>query len=202
MKDNDKNMVSTEEITADEKQTAKKRTPVEFVFHLLKDYFYLYGGPLIAIILGLVIFQFGIVPTGSMEPNYHAGSFYVAFRLIDTDDIARGTPVVFKREDGIMYFKRVIGLPGDTISFEDGNVYINGEELDESVYLEPDVPTSAGYRDEYVIPDGCYFMLGDNRQYSLDARYWDNPFISSDAISGRVLFTVKLPFWNAISTNA
>ena len=201
MKDNDKNMALTEEVTADEKQTPKKRTPVEFVFHLLKDYFYLYGGPMIAIILGLVIFQFGIVPTGSMEPNYHAGSFYVAFRLIDTDDIARGTPVVFKREDGIMYFKRVIGLPGDTISFEDGNVYINGEELDESAYLGPDVPTSAGYCDEYVIPDGCYFMLGDNRQYSLDARYWDNPFISSDAISGRVLFTVKLPFWNAISND-
>lgn len=201
VENNDKNMVTTEEMTAQEEQAPKKRTPVEWVLHILKEYFYLYGGPLIAIILGLVIFQFGVVPTGSMEPNYHAGSFFVAFRLIDTENLDRGTPVVFKREDGVVYFKRAIGLPGDTITFADGNVYINGEELDESAYLEDGIPTDAGYCDEYLVPDGCYFMLGDNRLYSIDARYWENPYISADAISGRVLFTVKIPFWNAISGN-
>ena len=69
VENNDKNMVTTEEMAAQEEQAPKKRTPVEWVLHILKEYFYLYGGPLIAIILGLVIFQFGVVPTGSMEPN-------------------------------------------------------------------------------------------------------------------------------------
>lgn len=184
-----------------EVKTPEKRSILGVVLRFLKNNFYLYGGPLIAAILGLVIFLFGIVPTGSMEPNYHAGSFFLAYRLIDTDNIERCTPVVFDM-DGTVFFKRVIGLPGDTVSFEDGSVYINGEKLDESAYLDASVWTDAGYQQEYVVPAGCYFMMGDNRGNSLDARYWDNPFISADKVKGKVLFTVKIPFWNVAGSNS
>ena len=73
------------------------------------------------------------------------------------------------------YIKRVIALPGEHVEIKEGNVYINGEELDEP-YLQDgivtDIVTETGYVgfDDFIVPENCVFAMGDNRNHSTDCR--------------------------------
>jgi signal peptidase I len=97
------------------------------------------------------------------------------------------------------YIKRVIGMPGDYIKIENGKVYLNGEELDESAYLKDDVTTDASgdnYFKELKVPEGYVFVMGDNRAESGDSRRFG--CIPINKIEGKVL----IRFWpfNKIGT--
>ena len=83
--------------------------------------------------------------------------------------------------------KRVIGLPGETVNIVDGKVYIDGSDtpLDEPYLAEP----MEGSYGPYTVPEGCYFMLGDNRNNSQDARFWQNKYVAKDKIIAKVLFS-------------
>ena len=85
------------------------------------------------------------------------------------------------------YVKRIIGMPGDTIDIVDGKVYLNGSDtpLDEPYLHEPMEPEEPQH---YEVPDGCYFMLGDNRNYSNDARRWTHKYVKRDKLVAKVLF--------------
>lgn len=74
------------------------------------------------------------------------------------------------KEPRSRYVKRVIGLPGDIISMKNGLVYINGEQLEEDYALGD--TRSHSLLDSIVVPEGCVFVLGDNRESSLDSRYF------------------------------
>ena len=119
-----------------------------------------------------------------------ADSVFVGLRVLDRDNIERGTPVLFHFGD-VIYVKRAIGLSGDTVSFADGFVYINGTVLDETEYLNVSVRTESD-TETFSVPYGCYLMLGDNRAVSYDARYWPDPYTPSEDIVGRILFSVRL----------
>lgn len=68
------------------------------------------------------------------------------------------------------YIKRVIALPGEHVEIKDGNVYINGEQLEES-YLQEGIVTDVGIGyDDFVVPENCVFAMGDNRNHSTDCR--------------------------------
>ena len=84
-----------------------------------------------------------------------------------------------------LFIKRLIGLPGETVEIRDGKVYINGsdEPLDDS--FVPEVPT--GNYGPYKVPETSYVMLGDNREYSRDSRFWKNTFVSFDEIVGKAI---------------
>lgn len=169
---------------------------VQFV----KDYIYIPASIVAALILGGVVFLFGIIPTESMEPTYKAGSVFVGFRLIDKEELARGDTVMFRFGQEI-YVKRVIGLPGETISFSDGKVFINGELYDESTYLDKNVKTYASTKtSEYQIPANAYFVMGDNRENSYDSRFWDNPFVEFDSVIAKPLFVLGIPFLASATT--
>ena len=96
--------------------------------------------------------------------------------------------VIFKYPDdpSKIFIKRVIGLPGETVEVKDGKVYIDGAEkpLDDSFCNE--VPI--GDFGTYEVPQNCYFMMGDNRNNSLDSRYWKKHFVEKDAILAKAVF--------------
>lgn len=129
------------------------------------------------------------VPTGSMENTIMPGDRLIGNRLAYIKEgPERGDVVVFRYPDDedILYVKRVIGLPGETVVIQDGKVYIDGEELEET-YLKEEWTVATG---PYIfeVPEGCYLMLGDNRNNSKDARYWDNTYVALDKILGKALF--------------
>jgi signal peptidase I len=86
------------------------------------------------------------------------------------------------------YIKRIIGLPGETVRISDGHVYINGVRL-----LEPYVAAPTNYFNEWTVPEGQLFVLGDNRNNSADSHAWG--FLPEENILGKAL-VVYWPFAN------
>lgn len=129
------------------------------------------------------------VPTGSMENNIMPKDRIVAFRLSYLfSKPERFDIIVFKFPDNEkdLFVKRVIGLPGETLEIKDGKVYVDGSEepLDDSFTKE----TPTDDFGPYTVPDGHYFMMGDNRNRSADSRYWNNTYLSEKKILGKVVF--------------
>ncbi len=153
---------------------------------------------IITVIIGKLLTVYivltGFVPTGSMENMIMTNDRILANRTAYwNSEPERGDIVVFyapdeKANGEIKYYvKRIIGLPGETVSVKDGSVYIDGNILNEP-YLE--VSTNEGR--EYVVPEGCYFMMGDNRNSSYDSRFWNNKFVPKEDICGKVFLKYSL----------
>jgi signal peptidase I len=144
----------------------------------------------VAIVLALLINRFVIYrvssPTGSMENTFMINDKVFIFRLAYLfSEPKRGDIVVFEAPDKPEedYIKRIIGLPGETVQGIDGVVYINGEPLEEDYLKEP----MYGSFGPYTVPEGHYFMMGDNRNESLDARLWNNKFVAFKKIRGKAV---------------
>lgn len=154
----------------------------------------------VAIIIALFLKNFVIinatVPTGSMENTIMTNDCIMGFRLAYTiSEPKRGDIIIFKYPDDETqkYVKRIIGLPGDNIYIENGEIYINGSvtPYQESYLKEEWVIANGPY--EFQVPEDSYLVLGDNRNNSLDARYWTNKYVTKDKIIGKALF-VYFPF--------
>ena len=165
----------------------------------------------IAVILALFVRTWAVqafkIPTGSMENNLLIGDHLLVNKfvfgpanaervLLPMRDIRRQDIVVFKYPDEPErdFIKRVIGLPGETVELRNKKVYINGRPLDEPYvhFLEPashsQEITSFDVRERYGpvrVPEGQYFVMGDNRDNSQDSRYWG--FLPRHYIKGRAL---------------
>ncbi|MDE7418565.1 MAG: signal peptidase I [Lachnospiraceae bacterium] len=127
-----------------------------------------------------------LVPTGSMEQTVMTGSRIIINRLAYVyHEPQRGDIVTFYYPDDgeTLYLKRIMGLPGEVIEGIDGKVYIDGK-------LISDFTQNKFYVDfgPYEIPEGCYFMMGDNRSNSWDSRYWTNKFVEIGDIIGKAEF--------------
>ncbi len=183
-------------------ETEKKST--------LREY---YEALLIAIIFvnfaRIFAFQAFKIPTGSMEDNLKVGDHIIVNKFIygpvpkpwmsilPLREIKRGDIIVFRYplQPDTDYVKRVIGLPGDTITERDKKVYINGKALDEPYVIhedpmvypnQPALPEPYRSRDQYgpyTVPEGQYFAMGDNRDRSSDSRYWGT--VPRSMIKGR-----------------
>ncbi len=164
----------------------------------------------IAVVLALVIRTYIIqafkIPSGSMEETLQIGDhllvnkFIYGTKLPFTDtrilalrDVQRGDVIVFRYpEDETKFFiKRVIGLPGDTIEVVNKVVYLNGEPYitptahndDPNIYPAELMPRDNLGR--VTVPDDSYFVMGDNRDHSLDSRYWG--FVKRQKIQGKAV---------------
>lgn len=135
-----------------------------------------------------------VVQSGSMEPKLETGNTVIYNRLAYVNnEPQRGDVIVFYSEEYNSYFgKRIIGVPGDVIKFKDGYVVINNQFCDETLYIASDVETNC--TKEFEVPEGCYFLLGDNREYSNDSRYWEQPYISKDQIKGKYMGQINFSF--------
>ena len=110
-------------------------------------------------------------------------------------DPQRGDIVIFRAPDdeSTPYIKRIIGLPGETVSIRDGNIYID----DNTVPLEENYLTRDWTKDNdgyiFLVPENSYFVLGDNRDNSYDARFWTKTFLPRENILARAEF-IYSPF--------
>lgn len=158
---------------------------------VLKEIFDWLAVIVIAVLISFVLHTFVIVnatvPTSSMESTIMAGDRVIGSRLYYLrHEPVRGEIVMFDYPDdpSILYIKRIIGEPGDHIEITGGVVYVNGEALDEP-YLNV---VTEGEWGPYDVPEGCYFMMGDNRNDSADSRYWQNTYLTRDGIVGKAVF--------------
>ncbi|MGV0168363.1 signal peptidase I [Furfurilactobacillus sp. WILCCON 0119] len=168
-------------------------------------------GICIALLIRAFVFQFARVNGPSMQPNL-IDQERVA--LIKVAPIHHNSVIIFdaKGEDPnatthVNYVKRVIGLPGDTVESKQGNLYVNGKQIDQS-YIGSSQRRATGnwnlrtlgreydWRTQSItVPRGHYFVLGDHRSVSNDSRYWG--FVDQDKVAG----VVKVPFWIGTKTS-
>lgn len=194
---------------------------------------------LIAMIIFFRAFFFDIkrLPSGAMSPSVLAGDFIITYRwpygnygawginiggpneLSEQEKPDYGDVITFKYpiNPTVEYIKRIVGLPGDKISYKNKTLLVNGKEAKKTYegdynyfqlqvspvkaktykenngknsyriqLLEMDDPTGPGGFKEVTIPDGQYFVLGDNRDRSNDSRFFG--FLPEDHITGKVLY--------------
>ena len=110
------------------------------------------------ILLFRFIFFIGYVPSGSMEPTLKENRYILGVRIVNDLDV--GDIIIFRHDEQIM-IKRIAGKEGDKVET------INGQ---------------------MVVPDGCYYVLGDNAENSYDSRFWENPFVKKEEVMAKFLF--------------
>ena len=182
---------------------------------------------LIVLVLRSFLIEPFQIPTGSMIPTLEVGDFIlvnkyaygvrlpiIGTKLMDIADPKRGEVMVFiPPHENKYYIKRVIGLPGDTVRYQESNLYINGELVEREFLESRLIETERGgisaelynetigevehitqlipafnrerNRTSWVIPNGFYFMMGDNRDNSSDSRVWGT--VSEKDIVGKAI---------------
>jgi len=174
-----------------------------------------------AIIIAILVTTFLITTVGvagsSMYPNLDGGSGTVMNALLRGDrlfvpkyetwlrraglfgEYRRGDIIIFReladspcrRGRRAFLVKRVMAQPGDTFRLENGEAFINGAQLDQSFITANGGSLSSSSLDEVVVPDGHYFVMGDNRPNSCDSRSYG--FVPKMAIAGKATSVIWPP---------
>ena len=167
-----------------------EKTPINWKKEILEWVKIIVTAAILALFLNKCIIANSRVPTGSMETTIMTGDRVIGSRLTYLfNEPERGDIAIFHFPDdeSVYYVKRIIGLPGDIIDIREGQVYLNNsaeplqeDYIAEPMEWEPDM--------HFEVPENCYFMLGDNRNKSADARYWRNHFVQKEKIIAKVIF--------------
>ena len=142
----------------------------------------------VALIINCFVIINSVVPSSSMESTIMTGSRMFGYRLAYLfNEPERGDIIIFRYPDNEKqtFVKRVIGCPGDTVEIIKGTTYVNGEVLDEPYLNEPPKELDFG---PFYVPEDSYFVMGDNRNHSNDARYWHNTYVTRKQILAKAVF--------------
>jgi signal peptidase I len=167
---------------------------------------------LVFLIVRPFVVQAFYIPSGSMTPTFLVGDRILVNKFIyHLNTPHRGDVIVFAAPPQALmgdskkdFVKRLIGLPGDRLQVKEfDGVYINGERVQgppEAAVPDYNWPADAmgELADPYTVPDGCYFVLGDNRNQSRDSHAWQNPVTQQpqpELEAGRVLGKAVVIFW-------
>ncbi len=161
------------------------------------------GALAVALLIKAFLLQAFYIPTASMDPTLREDDRVLVNKLsYRVGDVQRGDIIVFRKPDGAPgdiedFIKRVIGLPGETISFSDGTVFIDGRSLTEDYVrgvptttqqLIPGCDTTPAVADTCRIPADTLFVMGDNRESSFDSRRFGP--IDQSSVIGRAFLKV------------
>lgn len=143
---------------------------------------------MLVLLFVVYILSFGQVIGPSMKETLNNGDIVIVNKLVyKINNIKRNDIVAFNYQGSKFLTKRVIGLPGEKISFKDNKIYIDDKVIEED-YI---IPSELNNKEYGNIPDDSYFLMGDNRLDSLDSRNFG--FVTKDAIIGKVIIRV-FPF--------
>lgn len=177
----------------DKKKEVEKDEAEEEPVNMLKEILSLLGTMAIAAALVFLLKEFIIInayiPSSSMENSIMPGDRLIGNRLAYiSEEPERGDIVIFLYPDdeSQLFVKRIIGLPGESVVIEDARIYIEGALLEETYLKEEWLVGNDSYT--FEIPEGSYLVLGDNRNNSKDARYWENTYVEADKILGEAVF--------------
>ena len=188
-KEGQENIPQEEKNISKEEKTSPLREALSWVFTFA-------AAILVALVLKNFVIINATVPTGSMETTIMRGDDLFGFRLAyQFSEPKRGDIIIFKYPDDEeeKYVKRIIGLPGETVRISNAKVYIDDSETPlQEEYLKDEWTVATGPF-EFQVPEGCYFVMGDNRNDSWDARYWDNTYVAREKIIGKAEW-VYFPF--------
>ena len=171
-----------------ELEEAVKTKKSSFTRELISWILLIVGAIAVAMIVNKTVLANTQVPTTSMANTIKAGDRLFGNRLAYLfSEPERGDIIIFKYPDNEEenYINRIIGLPGETVEIVKGVVYVNGEELVEDYLKEEPLELNFG---PYEVPEDSYFVMGDNRNWSHDARFWDNTYVHRDKIVAKAWF--------------
>lgn len=178
------------EETEPKDKPVRKRKPISIILELLTYAVIVYA---CVYLIPTYVMQRTIVDGPSMLDTLHdnesllVDKFYYKIGGLNRFDIIVFYP--HGRGDEEYYVKRIIGLPGETIQIIGSDIYINGEVLDEHYGKDPiDDPGIAA--EPITLGDNEFFVLGDNREISLDSRYEDVGLVSGKNIGGRAMIRI------------
>lgn len=153
---------------------------------------------LICVILFNTVFMLITVQGISMEDTIGDGDVLIATRYdVGADDLKRYDIVILTspNDPDVRFIKRLIGLPGETIEVKAGTVYADGVELDNTfIRQEPQDESNDGIG-IFRVPEGCYFVLGDNRNESSDSRFWFEAYVPAENICSKAKIII-FPFFS------
>lgn len=150
------------------------------------------GAVIVALFINSFIIFNAHVPSPSMENTIMTGDRVIGLRLAYTFGAPERYDVAifrFPDNEKEYFVKRVIGMPGEKVDIKDGKVYINDEEEPLLDHFLKETPYAGDYG-PYYVPEGHYFMLGDNRNNSRDSRMWENKFVEKSKVLAKAYVTI------------
>lgn len=153
-------------------QNEKKKSELKFIDFIK----FMLITVLIVVPFRIYVAQPFIVNGASMSPTFETGQYLIVDQLTyHFSDPQRGDVVIFKfpQDTSKFFIKRIIGLPGEKVTIEEGEVKILKPSVEEEIILkEPYIKIPKNSYSETNLSEDEYFVMGDNREHSLDSRIW------------------------------